>query len=193
MELEEEFKKNYGLVLMTYNKYFKRNKLEEDDLIQEGSIGLMNAIKKFDDSKGCEFSTYAVMAIKRRMLYYLRGENRKRVVDSISIDDEAFDDGLLYEELIGDNCEEVNNYEVRARINDVNSVALRGFNDRDIKIVELWANGETMVDIGKKFSLSKARISDIIKKYRRRFKRLWDCEDGINIAKDKNKVIIEKE
>lgn len=55
---EELIKRNLRLVISIAKKYANRG-LDFDDLIQEGNIGLMKAIDKFDLTKKCKFSTYA--------------------------------------------------------------------------------------------------------------------------------------
>ncbi len=50
---------------------FARGPVPMIDLIQEGNMGLMQAVKKFDPDKGVRFATYAVWWIRAHVLQYL--------------------------------------------------------------------------------------------------------------------------
>jgi len=55
---------NLRLVISRANKY-ARNDSQRMDLIQEGSIGLLTAVYRFDLKKECRFSTFAIPWIKQ--------------------------------------------------------------------------------------------------------------------------------
>lgn len=52
--------------------------LEYDDIIQEGMIGLLAAIKTFSNSKGAQFKTYAQTCINNSIQTALRKFNRQK-------------------------------------------------------------------------------------------------------------------
>lgn len=51
---------------------------DQDDLIQEGYIGLWNAIRDYDKSKECSFRYFAEKCIKRKILTAIRASTRKK-------------------------------------------------------------------------------------------------------------------
>lgn len=58
---------NMRMVVYVVKKY-RSDKMPFADLIQEGIVGLMTAIDRFDFSKNCEFSTYACLWIKQAIM-----------------------------------------------------------------------------------------------------------------------------
>ena len=62
-------------IAMDFHRYWMKNLM---DLIQEGNVGLMMAVKKFDPHKGIKFSYYASFWIKAYILKFIM-ENWKLV------------------------------------------------------------------------------------------------------------------
>lgn len=64
---------NIGLVVSVAIKFITRySNLELEDLVQEGIIGLIAAVDKFDYTKGYKFSTYAFYFIKQKIQRYIQ-------------------------------------------------------------------------------------------------------------------------
>src|ERR1700744_2969454 len=58
---------NLGLVLAIASSY-RRTSVPFDDLVQEGTVGLIRAVERFDYRRQLKFSTYAVWWIRRSIL-----------------------------------------------------------------------------------------------------------------------------
>ncbi len=61
---ERMIEANLRLVINIAKRYLNRG-LPFQDLIEEGNIGLIKAVGKFDSKKGCKFSTYATYWIRQ--------------------------------------------------------------------------------------------------------------------------------
>lgn len=57
---------------------YKDSPIEREDLIQEGMIGLLAAIKSYRNDKGASFSTYAKICIDNSIQSALRKYNRQK-------------------------------------------------------------------------------------------------------------------
>ena len=64
---------NYGLVIKIVKGY-NRDKFNHEVLTQEGLIGLIKAVDRFDPSRGLAFSTYAYYLIKGQIQRYIRDD-----------------------------------------------------------------------------------------------------------------------
>jgi RNA polymerase primary sigma factor len=88
---------NLRFVVLVAKSYVNRG-LPLEDLINEGNIGLINAIDHFDPERGCHFITYAIWWIRQAMIKAIHAAERVSIQGSdestepVSLDAPAFDE-----------------------------------------------------------------------------------------------------
>lgn len=72
---EKMIKSNMRLVFSIARKYTNKG-LPMQDIVQEGSIGLMKAVSKFDYRKGFKFSTYATWWVRQAITHAISDKSK---------------------------------------------------------------------------------------------------------------------
>jgi len=75
--ISEIFEKYKGFVIMKTRSYFLPGG-DKDDLIQEGMIGLLKAIKAYDSDREASFKTFASLCIKRQVITAIKNSNSNK-------------------------------------------------------------------------------------------------------------------
>ena len=107
-----------------------------DDLVQEGSLGLLGCIDSYNPDSGNLFLTYAAPAIRNAMIDYIRSQNvsfeAKNLNNIISLDELAKDEVRSKHNFIADPTRQTPEriYLAQERIDDIHH-ALYMIEDRD--------------------------------------------------------------
>lgn len=78
IESIEKIVTEYKNLIYIRNKTLFLKGADKDDLIQEGMIGLMKAIKSFDETRNVCFSTFAALCIKRQVITAVKNYNSEK-------------------------------------------------------------------------------------------------------------------
>lgn len=75
------WQQNQGFIYKIVNHY--KGDAEEDDLLQEGYLGLSAAVEHYKQSEGVPFINYAAYWIRQRIVRYIRSNGTIRIPESI--------------------------------------------------------------------------------------------------------------
>lgn len=169
--IEIIIKHNIKLVDSFIRRYLRV--AEKEELLQEGVLGICEAIEKFKFDKQVAFSTYAQIRIKRRILYFLKKNRsikiphwvyetkdieeykKKTEIESFS---KMYGEGIKLEELIGAEDKEINIIEQR----DILERLLERLTSKErYVVIKNLIEENTLTEIGKVLKISKERVRQI--------------------------------
>ncbi|MGL5638020.1 MAG: sigma-70 family RNA polymerase sigma factor [Cetobacterium sp.] len=136
-EATEKIFTEYQNTILRNNRKFFLKGAESDDLLQEGYIGLMKAIKSFDENKNACFNTFANLCIRRQIITAVKTHSSAKY--------QNLNSAVMGEEYVG--FEEVTKY---------NSPSINFYNPEEIvlgkELVKLLENFlvENLSDLEKK-------------------------------------------
>lgn len=139
-----------------------------DDLLQEGMLGILSAVKTFDSSREASFKTYASVCIGNRITSAIRGATgKKRIPENqfVSLEDEELpltEPHLNPEEVVLDN-------EAVETIQAAFSKLLSPF---EHEVLMLYLNGHSYEEIAVQLDSTAKSVDNALQRVRRKLKFL---------------------
>lgn len=172
---------NLRLVVFLAKKY-ENTKVELEDLVSIGTIGLIKGIKTYKSDKNIKLATYASRCIDNEILMFLR--KNKRVRTEVSFDESlSFDpDGneLHLEDVLGTESDIVTKgiEEETEKSLVMEEISRLPERDKEIIILRYGLNGKdelTQKEVAEILGISQSYISRIEKKVIKKLKTLVKC------------------
>lgn len=156
-----------------------------DDLIQEGMIGLYDAICRFDPDRGASFSTFAGLCVRRAMLDAVRTASRKRhdpLNTSLSLDMSANDDDTD-ETPLGDLLEDeapspAQRLISREQLEGFLAFMQNNLTDLERTVAKGLLEGKTYADIARELDRSAKSVDNAVQRLRRKIRAHSEEEEA---------------
>ncbi len=170
---------NYKTVVKAKSRTFYLVGGEQEDLLQEGLIGILNAIKNFDESKGVKFSTFANLCVTRQMMTAIKTANRDKnsilnnaySLNKIShtVNDEEYE--LL--DMVVDNSilspEDI--FISEEGVNRIMTIVNENLSSFEKEVLSHYLEGESYIDIAEIFNKDKKAIDNALQRIRKKLEK----------------------
>ena len=172
-----------NLVNMKANRFFLIGG-ENDDVLQEGMIGLFKAIQSFDEEKNNSFKTFANLCIERQLISAIKTSNRQKHLplnSSFSLNTSAFDENddtsvleVLDAKFVEDPLDTITKREYFEDIENKIDQALSSF---EKQVLDRYVQGESYVDIAQKLDSPVKSVDNAIQRIRKKAIKCLNDED----------------
>ena len=168
---------------MKANRFFLIG-AEDDDMIQEGMIGLFKAIQSFDLEKNNSFKTFANLCIERQLITAIKSSNRQKHIplnSYFSLNLTAYDENedtevidILDANIVEDPLETITKREYREFIENKIEQNLSSF---EKKVLNRYIQGESYIDIATRLEAPVKAIDNAIQRIRKKATKCLNIEE----------------
>ena len=146
---------------------------DSEDLIQEGMIGLITAIREYDPSRGARFRTFAATCVRRRLISVVRaaaGGKHTPLNESVSLDPSLV---LAHQDLQGFGTASLQGNPEDAVIHAEDLSALEeairtGLTGLEAQVLTLYLEGLSYREIAEEVHRSTKAVDNAVQRVRRK-------------------------
>ena len=148
---------------------------DSEDLIQEGTFGLLSAIKNFDPEDGSSFRTFAEHCIRMRLLSAIKSASRNKHF--------PLNDGISLEQLSEESSADLSALSENFRCNPEELVLARESKEElyaafsrclsrfEIKVLDLYLEGLSYREIAERLCKSAKSVDNAVQRIRQKLAR----------------------
>lgn len=166
-----EIFKNFEKILLYHGKKYFISGGNKDDIFQEASIGLIQAIISYDKNKKQSFESFAFLCIKRQLIGVIRKSNcgKNKCLNSASSGTEL--DKLIYEKksIRFYNPEEI--LLSKEKIRELNIYLKNKLSKKEKEVFEYLIKDFSYVEIAKKLKRNTKSIDNTIQRIKNKIKK----------------------
>ena len=181
LDAEETLMRKYKETVKIKAKMYYMAGADEDDVVQEGMIGLLKAIRQYDAEKEASFGTFASLCITRQIISAIRSAERdkhKALNTSVSLSDPLKDENeeITVEDTLRTNTAE--NPETLLIIKDiVNYILHNGDNilsEFEMEVLNEVLKGRSHEEIADKLGKNAKSIDNAMQRTKKKISAyLW--------------------
>ena len=173
--LHEKYYKIIKIKVAKYRALAKRIGLDTCDLMQEGLLGLEEAINSYRDNKDMKFSSFANMCIERQILSVLNYHSRKKhtfLNDSCSIDVEDEKGRTMLDYSLKSDIDPLMMQEKEEAKNSIYDLMTKDLSKLEKEVFELKLNGLDYREIARLLNKSYKSIDSALQRIRVKLKKI---------------------
>lgn len=155
---------------------------DSEDLIQEGMMGLLSAVREFDPNAGTSFKTYAELCVKRRLVSAVRNASRLKhtfLNDGVSLDEILSDESQTLAAFSVESFSRIPEEQVLAREskNDFLTTYSRLLSRFEIQVLDLYLDGLSYSEIAEICGKPQKSVDNAVQRIRQKLARHLNLGD----------------
>ena len=181
LDAEETLMRKYKENVKIKAKMYYMAGADEDDVVQEGMIGLLKAIRQYDADKETSFGTFAGICITRQIISAIRSADRdkhKALNTSVSLSDHLKDESgeMTVEDTLRTNMAE--NPETLLVMKDIAGYILHNgdniLSDLEMEVLSEVLKGRSHEEIAEKLGKNSKSIDNALQRTKKKIvSYLW--------------------
>ena len=151
----------YSLVFFASDKFMGIG-LERDDLVQEGMIAVLNAIRSFDANAGVTFKTYANRCVYNHFYSITRSVQQKKHIPKEKL--------VSVNHFIQDNTQNPEQMVIeKERVDEITKALQAKLSELEFEIFNKYLSGYSAAEIAEILGINVKRVTNALYRIRQKF------------------------